>query len=561
MNSLLLRIFCIILCLLVLISAPLYGQFQKDIRFTTIDNTNGLPGNTVTSIIKDDLGFIWIGTSDGLCRYEGKNIVKIYRANQPNVEGGLENSNIRSLFLDSKKNLWIGTRLGGLTKFHQPSGTWKTYRHDEDNPQSISNDEILIINEDQQGRIWVGTEDGLNVLDPETEVFTSFLTDKNDPYAIKGKAVLSICIDDQQKIWVGTWGGGVNLLIESENSDLSKARFRQFYPTPDLGAKNIWKVYQDRQQRYWVGSRGAGLFLMNVPEALAENTADKNIHPSFYQYKYDNAKDKESISNDHLEDIYHDVRGNLWIGTTNGLNCIYSRELNKAFKENDQNPRLKFHVYTKNPNNISSINNNNVNTIFEDDQGLLWFGTYSGVSQYNWFTNQFEVFNIVDDISKTPNTQNLYVDKKGVIWFGFGDSGILKYDVQKNEQKLFDLKDGSLKDNYVYTLYSPDHEHLYIGTEKGVIVLNMKTNTSKIYDHPNNLDGGKGFLFIRSIFVDQQKRIWVGTLTGLYVINQETGISKKYDHHQDDPASISDNSVNQVYQDSNGDIWITSFRD
>ncbi len=552
-------IFYFIFFCLILTSTPLQSQITNDIRFTTIDNTNGLPENTITSVVKDDLGFLWFGTTNGLCRYEGKNVVKIYRANQPVIEGGLENSNIRSLFLDSKKNLWIGTRLGGLTKFHEPSGSWKTYRFDKNNPQSISNDEILVITEDKKGRIWVGTENGLNVFDPKTEKFIRYLQSEN-PNSIKGKAVLSILIDNNERIWVGTWGGGINLLMVPENDDLTKARFRQFHLSKEPSAKNIWKIYQDRKDRYWIGSRGAGLFLMHLSEDRAKQTSDENLCPTFHQYKSDKRSHNQNISTNHMEDIYQDVKGNLWIATINGLNFISSKELNIAFKNDAQKPDLKFKVYTHNPDKSTSIPNNNVTTIFEDNQGLLWFGTYSGVSQYNWYTNQFEIFEMVDDISKTPNNQNLYVDKKGVIWFGFGDSGILNYDIKSNQQTLFKLKDGLKEGNYVHTLHSPDDEYLYIGTRKGIISLNMKTNQSKIFALPDDLNKRTGFRFIRSIFCDRQNRIWVGTLTGLYVYNQQRGTVTKYVHNQKDSTSISDDSINQIYQDSNGDIWVTSYQ-
>ena len=560
------RSLCWIALCLTLTTIPLDGQIQKDIRFISIDNTDGLPGNGVTSIINDDLGFVWIGTTDGLCRYEGKNNVKIYRANQPEIEGGLKNSNIRTLFLDKKGNIWIGTRLGGLTKFHQSSNTWKTYRNDPNNPKSISNDEVLIINEDKEGRIWVGTENGLNVFDPETEEFTSFLKNDADPESISGKAVLSICIDDQQRIWIGTWGGGINLLIPPKIGDLSKSKFRHFFPSKDGESKNIWKIYQDRDNHYWVGSRGVGLFLMEVPEGLNNHSITDKLAPSFHQYKqfkYDGyINGQRSIANNHIEDIYQDTRGNLWIATVNGLSCSFVKDMNTAFenREKGKKPDLKFQNYTNNPRKSYSITNSQITSIFEDSQGLLWFGTNSGVGQYNLFTNQFEVYDIVEDFSKTPNTQNLYVDKKGIVWFGFGGLGIVNYNLQKNQQKLYNLKSGNFKDNYVFTLYSPDDKYLYIGSKKGIIILNMETDESKIYPLKGQVGEESEFWFIRSIFADDQKRVWIGTMTGLYVLNEKTGTFEKYTHHPNDPTSISDNSLNQVYQDSKGEIWITSFQ-
>ncbi len=547
--------YLIVLCLS-LISNYTVGQLSQDIQFATIDNSNGLPSNTVTSIAKDDLGFVWIGTSDGLCRYEGKKFVKIYRANDPKIEGGLENSSIRALFLDSKKNLWIGTRLGGLTRFHQPSDTWKTFKNQQGNPQSISNDEILTITEDKRGRIWIGTEDGLNIYHPEDETFTSFKFNSNKN-SINGKAILTIHEDKQGLIWIGTWGGGINLLLLPEDGNISEANFRQFTVSHQAGGDNIWKIYQDRQDHLWVGTRGAGLFLMELPEDKTIHPSSEKWQPKFHQYIADSGE----ITSNHIEDIYQDVKGTFWVATDNGLNCVWAKDFKSGFKNKKANEKLllNFKQHRNHPKDKSTIVNNNITTIFEDTQGTIWLGTYSGVSQYNWFTNQFDVHELVDDLSKTPNTQNLYVDKKGVVWFGYGTDGVIQYDLANNKKRLLKLKDKHLEGNYVFTLFSDNHQDLYLGTKNGVVVLDMETNRSKIYPVPKYVNNSKGFLFIRTIFCDQQDRIWVATLTGLYIIDKKTGVYQKYIHDPYDPNSISDNSINQIYQDSYGDIWISSF--
>ena len=422
MTQSMIKVLVPILYFLIFLGNNLTGQSTQNIRFTTINQSDGLSNNTVNTIAKDDLGFVWIGTNDGLCRYEASNNIKVYRANNPVIEGGLQSSNIRALYLDSKNNLWIGTRLGGLTKFHQPSGIWKTYRHDKSNSSSISNDEILSITEDSKGRLWVGTEDGLNVFNYDTESFVSFKVNSNNPDAIKGNAILTVMEDDKGWIWSGTWAGGLNLLIPSPDGNIEKARFRTFLPSEKLEAQHVWKIFQDKQNRYWIGSRGAGLFLMELPKEASNNIADLGWEPHFYNYGQ-NQKNK-GITNDNLQDIFQDSNGNLWVGTVNGLSCILSKELtyNVHNRVSSSKPEFNFQHYFYDSNNLSSLTNNDVSAIFEDDQGLLWFGTFSGVSLNNWFTNQFEVYEM-DGVANT-NTQNLYIDKEGIAWLGNGQNGI-----------------------------------------------------------------------------------------------------------------------------------------
>jgi len=297
----------LLLYFLVTLTSNISSQSNQNIRFTTINHTDGLPNNFINTITKDDLGFVWMGTNDGLCRYESANNVKVYQANDATIEGGLQSSNIRALLLDSKRNLWIGTRLGGLTKFHQPSDTWKTFRNDKMDSSSLTNDEILTIMEDSKGRIWVGTEDGLNVYIKETDSFISFKANNNRTGTLEGKAVLSIFEDDKGWIWVGTWEGGLNLLLPSADGNLANAQFRTFYPSEKKPGKRVWKIYQDKQKRYWLGTAMGGLFLMQLPSEESNNQlADLDWTPTFFNYVYDGAKN--SITHDDIKDIFEEKR-------------------------------------------------------------------------------------------------------------------------------------------------------------------------------------------------------------------------------------------------------------
>lgn len=533
------------------------SQSNHHIIFNTINHTDGLPHNTVNAIVKDDLGFVWVGTNDGLCRYEASNHIKVFRANDSKIEGGLQSSSIRALFLDSRDNLWIGTRLGGLTRFHQPSNSWQTFRNDKDNAASISNDEILTITEDSKGRLWIGTEDGLNIFNYETESFVSFKANINEPDALTGKAVLSILEDDKGWIWIGTWAGGLNLLIPSADGDIQKSRFRIFIPNKKTESKRVWKILQDSQNRYWVGTRGAGLFLMEVPKVANNDLIDSNWQPKFYNYIDTN--NNKGIAGNRIGDIFQDSKGNLWVSTLNGLSCIYSDELSRKTKSPivSKKPDFVFQHYFYEPHNQNSITHDEVKTIFEDDQGLLWFGTFSGISIYNWFTNQFDVFEL-DWVSST-NTQNFYIDKEGTGWLGNGEEGIFKYDFQKQKKINFEKNKILLLNDYVSAIYSPDDKYLYIGTRNGVSKLDMKTNQIKDYPLSFELKEQINYFYVRSFFKGDQDNIWIGGDQGLFVLNEKTGNYTSFKPEPNNPKSISDLSIKNIKKDSNGDIWVATY--
>ncbi len=538
--------------------SPLFSQVSSKIRFTTINNVDGLPNNTVNAIVKDDLGFVWIGTNDGLCRYESSNHVKIFQANNPEIAGGLQSSNIRSLYLDSKKNLWIGTRLGGLTKYHQPSGEWKTFRHDVKNSSSICNDEILAITEDSKGRLLVGTEDGLSIFNYETESFISFKSDINNPTAIRGKAVLTIMEDDKGWIWLGTWAGGLHLLVLPENGKIEDAQFRNFIPNEKKEALHIWKIFQDNQKRYWVGSRGAGLFLMQLPPGANNTLTNFKWKPNFHNYIFDKSN-PQGICNNNLQDIYQDTKNNLWISTINGLNQISSKDLPRLsyLKITNEKPEFISRQYTFDPKDPTSLTNNDVSSIFEDSQGLLWFGTFSGVSQYNWFTNQFDVHDLELGLAKTPITQNLYIDPDGLAWIGNGEKGLLNYDFEKEEISHRNINFG--KDNYVSSLHNFNKNELCIGTLKGIYILNIEKNSLQSFPLPEWLKKQTNDFVIRSLFKDSYGKIWIGAEQGLFVINEKNGLYTPINNDPENPNSISDNSINQIFEDSYGNIWLASY--
>jgi len=176
-----------LLLLFCVFSQTLHSQSIQKIRFNNIRKSEGLSNNMVHDLMRDNLGFLWMATNDGLCRYDGPNQVEVFRVSEQEGGNTLKSSNIRSIYEDSKGNLWIGTRLGGLTRYHRQSDTWTTFQHKAQESKTLSNDEVLSIMEDSQQRLWVGTENGLNLFDYETETFTRFFSDEANSYSLKTK--------------------------------------------------------------------------------------------------------------------------------------------------------------------------------------------------------------------------------------------------------------------------------------------------------------------------------------------------------------------------------------
>lgn len=543
------------LCLLLWVNI-LVGQLAKPIQFNNIQKTEGLPNNTVNKIIKDKFGFLWIATNDGLCRYDGPNQMTVFRADTSQNKNTLKSSNIRTLYADSKGNLWIGTRLGGLTRYHQATDTWTTFKYQKNDKKSISNNEILTITEDSQHRLWIGTENGLNLYNDETETFTRFLVDSNDSYSLKSKAVLTITEDDKGWIWVGTWAGGIHLLLVDKTGNITDEKFRNILPSNDKSASNIWVIYQDPQQRYWVGTHGSGLFLMHLPDDASNQVNQQQWHPKFHNYQ-ESEQDNFSLSSNAVQDILMDSKGKLWIATGHGLSIIKNTKFNNFTATS---PDFKFHNYYFDVDESTSLAANNIMAILEDEQGLVWLATNTGVSQYNSYTSQFDIFNIFGQTYKTPNAQNLFIDDQQIAWIGTGKDGVIQYNLENQTIHSFSNQYANLFiDTYVSCIVTPDKEWLYVGSKLGVSVINMRTLVAKKFPTPAWLRKNIKNFYVQEIFVDKNETIWIGTEVGLFSINQQNGKYTNYERIEGDATSISDNSINSILDDEEGNLWIATY--
>jgi len=537
--------FLFVFCLRATVPTP-------SIHFTNIDKEKGLSNNNINRIVKDKQGFVWIATSDGLCRYETSNRIKIYRSTPDNPEG-LQADNIRTLYADSKDNLWIGTRLGGLTRFHQPTNTWKTFRHNPKDSTSISNDEILSILEDAKGRIWIGTENGLNLFRPKTENFISYHANNKQPNALQAKAILSILEDSKGRIWIGTWGGGLHLLLPNKDGNIANSKFRRFLPANSKETHNIWAIYQDNQNRYWLGTHGGGLMRMKLPLEMSTDINQQDWQPKFQQYIHQE-DNPYSLANNDIKDIYQDENGLLWVATSRGLNYIDFTDT--------RDKELRFHMYEFEADNPNSLIGNLINCIYKDDQGLLWFGTNRGISIYNKYINQFNIYKFSKKIEKTLETKNLYIDQEGQGWMSVPNLGLIHYDIKTKKITPLKGKGGQplLADKKAHYLGSINDSTLCIGANEGIYLINKNQLTSKYYLISTTIKELGGIRYIRDIIKDKiLGKIWIAAESGLYTLDESSGNYELYTYDPLDPTTIGDNACNDILESKTGELWIATY--
>ena len=552
----------VLFCLLYFAAVTTIGFSQntlQNIQFNNITRSEGLPNNNINQIIRDKYGFIWFASSDGLCKYSSSGKIQVYKAQKDPNKEGLKSSLISCLYADGEDNIWIGTRYGGLTRFHIPTEEWKTFQHDSTDVTSISNNDVLCITADRRNNIYIGTENGLNIYQKDTESFERYQHDPKDKTSLGAKAVLDILIDENDWVWLGTWAGGLNLMIKDLDDNSSKHTFRRFNPSISINSQNIWKVYQDDKKRFWLGTNMGGLFIMDLPDKASNFTNLQDWNPKFFGYVPEVGND-QSLNHEIVLDIHQDQKERIWISTAFGVCHIEPNEMPSkvAYRYSDTIPEIKFYRHLPKPSSPFSIAGDYVIDIMEDDSGMLWFGSHGGISQFSPYNNQFEVNTIFENEEAFPNVQNMYVDPSYKVWLAAKEKGLIYYD---QIEKKFETFDG-LKEthNYVNALYSPDDISLYIATNAGIAVLNMRTKSIHYFPAPAWLKVKFDNFSFTNILLDRKNKLWIATETGLFTLDETNGEYEYYAHDPQDPSSLSDHSVTDIHEDYKGNIWVSSYK-
>jgi diguanylate cyclase (GGDEF)-like protein len=555
----------------------------RNIQFTHLSRVDGLSQNAVNAIAQDQTGYIWIGTQEGLNRYNGYEFsVYEHKSGDPH---SLSNSWIWDLFVDRSGALWIGTDGGGLNRYDAATDTFEHFRHDPNDAHSLSSDRVRVITQDRDGALWIGTDGGgLNRLDASGSHFVRFQHNPADPGSLPGNQVLSLYEDDHGALWIGTDGGGIAILTPSS----STFRFLRHDPAMpgSLSSDRVRSIFQDRRQQIWIGTSDGGL-----------NRFDPATR-TFQHFRH-NPNDPHSISDDRIRNLFEDQQGTLWIATDSGL-CEWRPDAGQ------------FVTYLHDVANPGSLGNNRVTTLFQDQGGVLWVGTYDGINKWNYASDAFNYFptnpalpgslsgKVITAIAEAPDgdlwvgtygeglnridaqtaqiTQYrhskdqpetlsddrimaIWVDPAGIVWLGSRNSGLNRLDPRTGRVQRFvhDAADPySLSANGVTSLMGNPDGSLWIGTYGGGLN-RMEPGTHRFHryrhqpEDPSSLSSDR----ILGVLRDSLGALWVGTEDGgLNRLNEETGSFIHYRHNPDDAASLSSDSAWELAESHDGALWI-----
>ncbi len=518
-----------ILCLLLLASLisvfPLDAK-ENDITFERISGEHGLFQTSIICILQDRKGFLWLGTNDGLVRYDGYHFTS-YR-HDPENPHSLSHNAVTSLYEDTSEHLWVGTWGGGLNRFVRDTERFTHYQYDPNDPQSLSDNMIPSIHEDRMGELWIGTwNGGLNRFDRNTEQFLRYQYAPDDPQSLSDNRVTEIYEDRSGVLWIGTDGG-----LNKFNRDAGD--FFHYKHNPDnphsLSANEVISIYEDHLGILWIGTFYGGL-----------NKFDRETE-EFIHYQH-NPDDPHSLSDNNALSIFEDQSRSLWIGTWNG-------GLNKFDRASEQ-----FTHYQNHPGDPYSLSHNHVLPLYVDKSGILWIGTDGGGLNK---LARGKVHFRHHLASKFVNS--IYEDRTGILWIGTRDNGLYKFNRSTKQFIRYSHNPDdpySLSDKGVMAVYEDHIGELWIGTGRGG--LNKFTRDTEQFihykhdpDNPHSLSSNS----IRAIYEDGFGTFWIGTDKGLNTCDRKIEQCVHYQYAPDDPASLSHNIISSIYEDRAGTLWI-----
>lgn len=503
-------------------------------RFQQLDYKQGLSHNLVNCITQDKQGYLWMGTEDGLNRYDGYSF-KVFKPdlNCSNCPSG---HNISGLFVDTKGFLWIYFFGDGLTKYNP---VLERFEQVYCKP-GVSFPTVTTITEDRSGTIWAGTRNGLYRIDTNGTC-TGFGTGK--PGNLADAYVTFVYNDPRNNIWVGT-NNGLSLFI-SDSAGFKTQKLYQTFPDRDfVFNENVNKVNTlcaDSAGNIWIGSDGGGIFMIPNSSTIYQ----PNIPWQFKQYHKISFDTNTEL---YVSSVFNIVRANrkLWFGTSAGLLVM------------DEDKPAKFRSYLYDIKNLDNYGNATVLYIVAGDHNDLWVSLKGGGNQLFVFDLARESYYPVES-EKFVNSEPfvlIFKDRMGVLWVCQNREGIFKTNLHALPYEIIDPSDGlSAKNTYALAF---TEGHLWAGTSDGLNKISPTGGVVKMFKHIPAQANSPAAKMVSSLLPVRQY-LWIGYFDGqLSRYDMVTGNFHHFTFHPLRKGSIVSWAIHDLMEDSGGSVWVAS---
>jgi len=513
-------------------------NYSQNLLFKSITAEDGLSSSDINCLIQDKLGFIWIGSDNGLNRYDGS-AIKVYRNPQDNTNSISDNS-IWALYEDRNENIWIGTKGGvlnkyspkydkferikldenknvensitsiiedkegflwvgtysqGLYRYEISTGKLKNWKYDPENRNGLSNNYVSSLLQDQYGYIWISTYNGLNRLNPNnlSDGFKVFFTSDSDKNSISNNLVwrISQSINDKNILWICTANG----LCKYE---IVKNKFHRLSVNPKIPLQfsnsfaGVMEQNIGSSNILWAATYG-GLFRID----LSANSQDQFVSDK---------KNLNGLLGNQIDQLLIDRSGVLWIATDKGLNYHSSKtqKFNKIFSENI------------NDQTSQDLLGADVKAILKNGNNEFFIAASEALYKINITDKTHEIKKL-----KELDNLNIWSLEKGSnndLWIGTYGNGLVHFDITKSKLNTIQIESPTFKTsafNYIKTLYHDNNNYLWMGFWGGGLArLDTKSGKYNIWITDNNNSASISHNDVWAIEKDERGRLWIGTNGG-----------------------------------------------
>lgn len=535
---------------------------EQNIKFFHLDMKDGLSNNEVNTIFKDSKGFLWVGTLNGLNKYDGYRF-KVYKS-EVGDSATLGGNSISGIVEDNSGQIWIGTD-DGVCKYNRDTETFTRLKPQNKNSDALRARFAHTLLIDYKGYLWIFYNGSFEQIDTKTGKFVQLIKDKKALDYLNSKNISSAVEDSENNLWIGTWFGGLVKLDKNRES----ATYYNNFPS-----NTVISLFYDGSSNLWISSIDNGFCKFNTKskqfDFLSAFSKNKN-QPTFSTY----------ISND-----------KLWISSDHSI------------IELQVSTGLISTTYIHDPNNPHSITPAKQKYIYKDNSGIIWIGSAAGISYYDPQRDKFSKFYYVIGNKKHEKyyAKSGIIDRNRNVWintFGKGvylfnpknksfspvlnksnglasdftscicklntgdywiatENGISIYDPTKN--KIIDNLVHSVKNansiyhNSIRKIFQDTYSNIWIITQES---LDLLKNGKFIHFTKENLRGLSHYK-INEILEDKDGNVWIGTYFGLNRYDNKTKSISKYLSSPNDKNSLSNSYIVSLFEDSNGTLWVST---
>ncbi|TLX77497.1 serine/threonine protein phosphatase [Labilibacter sediminis] len=526
------KIGCLFLFLSIVLSAKVAAlDTEQRISVSTYTIHNGLSGNGITAVFQDSKGLLWIGTEDGLNRYDGYSF-KIYRHNLED-NTSISGNYIQSITEDYQGNLWVGTIGSGLNKWVRETDSFvtidkHTYKH-----LHFPEENIYALSFDPDSSLWIKTDNYLLNYNIKSSILSSYSLYST---IFKHQESLNVPIvhKSSSHLWVGTNDGISQFnkkdrlyerILFNEESDV----------LPKLGSVSF--IIKINPETTVLGG-SAGIYQL-------EQTEDGVLQD-----------EKVYLPRGVLGAVKTGLRhldGSIWLGTKKG---IFKLDYDVDKQSLGYDPKSYFNI------SENRISTSEITCFFEDNSGLLWVGTrYDGLLKVNFKPKKFS--SIQEGSKKYQglksfDIKSIHIDEEERLWLGTADKGLKILDTEKGDVYSYPVNRtlNYLGEDVILSMCNDSKNRIWIGTGQGIYIFYLERGTIREFSYTNS-EGFKSLLInntINAIEEDTEGNIWFGTQFGLYKYNGYE--ITNYFSDSGNKNSICNDEINALYLDTEGILWI-----